>query len=431
MMDDPQLPATNQTDSNPARLELARRPGDPGEDVRRLRDRVLRDETRLLPDADIAPADDTAGIHLCLYCDGRLAGAVLGVPADDSSFASRTGIPPSQLTDVYYVTRLVVAPEYRNRGVAILLVYAVLRESRILGRSVAVFFNADDPFAQRLTQAQPIRAVPPLSFTGHQGHTYELHAMQVDVSYAMSRCWGRLRGGLRELAADRLLADEAVRTVLEQTARFYENPWFDAVRAGTLTRGQYLKFLANAHQFVRWTTRILARVAGLADDARLRRHYLRHLQGEIDHELFIERDLAYLEADVSYVREYMAPSVDIGHFMGVQESVVGFRADPRLLLAVPLAIESLTAHAPPWLLPELETCVRQWGYDDPSRATAYLRSHIPLDGGVDGHWAATSRIVAEVLKNDSDTQRFVGVIRMVLVALDRAFRSYALHPAWA
>src|SRR5262249_33063446 len=152
---------------------------------------------------------------------------------------------------------------------------------------------------------QPLRRVPPLRFTGCHGHDYELQAMQADASYGMHLCWQHLRGTLRQLVTDRLLADEVIRTVQRHTSLFFENPWFQAVTAGTLTRGQYIKFLANNHQFVRWTTRILARVAGFAENADLRNHYLRHLRGEIDHELIIERDLAYLGADVDYIREHM------------------------------------------------------------------------------------------------------------------------------
>ncbi len=117
--------------------------------------------------------------------------------------------------------------------------------------------------------------------------------------------------------------------------------------------------------------------------------------------------------------------------MGVQESIVGFRADPFLLLAVPIAIESLTAHLPDGFLVDLDANVRRWGYDEPSNATTYLRSHIPLDGGVDGHWERTGRAISRSLKTEPEAQRFVGVVRMVIIAMDRALRSYVHHPDFA
>ena len=416
-------------DWDSAGLELVNRPGVLGDDVRGLRERVLRDETRLLTDADLAARDDEVGTHFCLYDRGVLAGAVLGVRAEESSFPARCGIPPERVGGMYYATRLMVAPESRGRGLTPLLIYALFREARILDCSkVVAYMSGADSVASILTGAKPLRGSAPLSYTGHEGHTYTLQAVQADTNYGMDRCWGSLRGNLRDFVAARLLADEVVRTVLRLTGVFYENPWFQRVAARTLTRGQYVEFLANNHQFVRWTTRILARVAGLAADGGLRNHYLRHLSGEIDHEKLIEEDLAYLGADVDYIRDRMSPCVDVGHFMGVQESIVGFRADPVLLLAVPIAIESLTAHLHDDFLRDLEGSVRAWGYAEPSGATNYLRSHIPLDGSGDGHWARTVQVVPKFLGTEPETQRFVGIVRMVIIAMDRALRSYVALP---
>ena len=398
-------------------------------DVLRLRERVFRDETRLLADANLISKDDELGTHVCLYHRGLLAAAALGVPAEQSDFPIHTGIPSDQLTGMYYATRVMVAPELRHCGLTALLVYALFREGRILGHKSAVgLFSESHAVPASLTSAVPFRNLPPLELMGHEGHRFELQAMLADINYGMYRCWRRLPQNLQGLVANEMLADEAIRTVLRETARFYENPWLQRVAAGTLTRGQYVEFLANNYQFVRWTTRILARVASLTEDDDLRNHYLHHLNGEIDHEKIIERDLAYLGADVEYVRLHMAPNLDIGHFMGVQEALVGFRADPVNLLAVPLAVESLTAHLSGQFLTDLEVCARGWGLAEPARATAYLRSHIPLDGGDDGHWERTRRVFQRFLKTEPQSQRFVGLVRMVIVALDRALKSYVECP---
>ena len=344
-MSQPDLPLQTANDWDAAGLELIIRHNDLDKDVRGLRERVFRDETRFLPGEEIASEDDNRGRSLLSLPVRRLIGAALGLRADQSSFPARSGISPEELTGVYYATRLMVAPEYRGRGLSTLLVYALFREARILDcRKVVAFMGQDDAVAARVTRAEPLRGMTPKSYTGHRGREVILRAVQADVNYALHQTWRSLRDDLRRFAAHFLLADEVIRTVLRLTAMFYENPWFNRVSARTLTRGQYVDFLANNHQFVRWTTRILARVAGLAADEELRNHYLHHLAGEMDHEKLIENDLAYLGADVVYVREYMSPCLDIGHFMGVQESIVGFRADPYLLLAVPIAIESLTAH---------------------------------------------------------------------------------------
>jgi GNAT superfamily N-acetyltransferase len=431
-MDTSNLLPTKGENPDTATLDLVLHHGNLPDDVRGLRERVLRDETRFLSDAEIESEDDKLGTHFCLYEEGFLVGAALGLRAEESSFPIRLGMPPERVRNMFYATRLMVAPERRSRGLTTLLIYALFREARILDcQKVVAFMGEEDAVASRITHAVPLRGVTSLKYTGYEGRELSLHAVQADVNYAMYQCWRSLRAGLRSFVADRLLADEVIRTVLRLTTIFYDNPWFERVSARTLTRGQYVEFLANNHQFVRWTTRILARVAGLAADSELRKHYLHHLSGEIDHEKLIERDLAYLGADVEYVRNHMSPCVDIGHFMGVQESIVGFRADPYLLLAVPIAIESLTAHLSDSFLVELEANVRDWGFDEPSNATTYLRSHIPLDGGEDGHWERTGQAVSRFLKTEPDTQRFVGVVRMVIVAIDRALRSYVKHPDFA
>jgi GNAT superfamily N-acetyltransferase len=428
-MDHPESSGHASTDRGESLLELVIGQGILPDDVRALREQVFRDETRFLKDAEVESEDDRVGNHFALYQDGSLAGAALGLKAEESSFPSRIGVSPEQVRSMYFATRLMVAPEYRGAGLSALLVYALFREARILDCSkVVALMSEDDAVASGISRAEPMRGVPPIKYIGHEGRELELRAVQADVNYALYCCWKSLRPRVRGFVTDRLLADEVIRTVLRLTTLFYDNPWFHRVSAHTLARGQYVDFLANNHQFVRWTTRILARVAGLTADRELRNHYLHHLAGEIDHELQIEEDLAYLGADVDYVREGMSPSVDVGHFMGVQESIVGFRADPHLLLAVPIAIESLTAHLPDSFLVDLEANVRGWGYDEPSKATRYLRTHVPVDGGVDGHWERTGRVISRVLKTEPEAQRFVGVVRMVIIAMDRALGGYVRHP---
>jgi hypothetical protein len=61
-------------------------------------------------------------------------------------------------------------------------------------------------------------------------------------------------------------------------------------------------------------------------------------------------------------------------------------------------------------------------------ATAYLRSHVPLDGGDDGHWERTRRVIHRFVKTKAQTRQFVRVVRMAIAALDRALRSYVERP---
>jgi GNAT superfamily N-acetyltransferase len=93
-----------------------------------------------------------------------------GFGAAESSFPARTGVPAEQVRGVYYATRLMVAPEYRGQGLSALLIYALFREARILdcGKVIALM-GEDDAVAAGITRAEPMRGVPPLRYTGHQG----------------------------------------------------------------------------------------------------------------------------------------------------------------------------------------------------------------------------------------------------------------------
>ena len=115
-MDHPESPGHAANDGDAAVLELVIRQGTLPDDVRGLRERVFRDETRFLADAEVASEDDKVGTHFVLYQDGSLAGAALGLKAEESSFPARTGVPSEQVKGMYFATRLMVAPNTAARG---------------------------------------------------------------------------------------------------------------------------------------------------------------------------------------------------------------------------------------------------------------------------------------------------------------------------
>jgi GNAT superfamily N-acetyltransferase len=416
---------TRRTAFDPTKVRVVLRHEGISSDIEQMRSEILRDEMQFISDEDLRSADDERGTHCCLFVDHELVGASLGIPAEQSTLPGRVGIEAEKFSSHYYVTRVMLSPHFRGVGLAPALIYSLFREGRILGRKTAIgLFDDTDAVPAHLTGALELKQIPAVPFTGYKGRTLALKTMIADISFGMHRCWNQMSDELRNSTMRPLLADEVIRTVLLETERFYDNPWFHRVKEGTLTRGQYVDFLSNNHQFVRWTTRILARIAGIAEDRELRNHYISHLSGEIDHELLIESDLRHLGADVNYVCNFMTPCLDVGHFMGIQESLVGFRADPILMLAVPIAIESLTAHLNSQFLRDLRHSIRNWGVAEPDKAMSYLQSHIPIDGGDDGHWARTAQVIQRFLRTEADTQRFVGTARMVITAMDRALRSY-------
>src|SRR5690606_21204933 len=106
-------------------------------------------------------------------------------------------------------------------------------------------------------------------------------------------------------------------TVRRGLDAFYTSEFCRKVFDKTMTRHEYVVTMANNHQFVRWTTRLVAKIVSDTQDAKLRKHMLGHLNGEIDHEVWIENDLRHLGVDVDYIRAQMVPNQFIHTFMCV------------------------------------------------------------------------------------------------------------------
>ena len=212
---------------------------------------------------------------------------------------------------------------------------------------------------------------------------------------------------------------------------FHRTAFFQRTHDGTLTRDQYINSVANNHQFVRWTTRLLGRVVGITHERELRKHFIEHLKGEVDHEILLENDLRHLGADVDYVKNHMAPSPHIRQFMAIQESVAAFHRNPTWFLAVPFSVESASAFLTSDFIDALKRCVAGWDIANPGRACTFLSSHISTDGGDDGHWEATRRILRHSCRTDADLQQMCAISRAVMNALTSAYDSYGARPAIA
>ncbi|MCU1499864.1 MAG: hypothetical protein JWM47_3817 [Acidimicrobiales bacterium] len=225
--------------------------------------------------------------------------------------------------------------------------------------------------------------------------------------------------------------DEALATLARRARGFADNAWCRAVRDGRLGREQYVAALANTHQYVRYTPRLLARAIALAEEEELRNHFTRHFRGEQNHDRLVEADLRYLGADVEYVTGAMVPSTGTQAFMVVQESGIGFYGDYVRFLAAPFVAEGLSASLEPEFLDSLEDCIRSWGYDDPTRATRFLRSHVEFDGGGDGHFAQVAAVLARILSDDTVQQRFLNTLHLAADAFHRSYDGYAEESRYA
>jgi hypothetical protein len=224
--------------------------------------------------------------------------------------------------------------------------------------------------------------------------------------------------------APAVFSAEIVETFEHWLHDLYGRGFFRAVWDGTLGREQYVYTISNMHQFVRWTTRLLGLAVANSHDRNVRNHFLHHLQGEINHELIIERDLAHLGADVDFVISRMAASEGTRHFMAVQESMIAHARDPVLFLASPLAAEGIASHLTPDFIAAMERAIAGWGVTDPANAMMFFRSHVNTDGGDDGHWLRVTHTLEQHLHTEAALATFLGILRASTSALTAAYDEF-------
>jgi hypothetical protein len=405
-----------------------------------MRRQVYGEEMGYLREEDLIDGNDRVGEHLCIYYDDppgkggpEMIAAAHIVDAEACDFAQHTGLPPESLRQGFYFTRGIVTAAYRQRGVFSLLLYLAMRRYRLRGRRIIyAYVTPGDPPARKILRYTPIERLSPRRVVGRDGSSYEVVATWQDIAYGMHRTFAAMPPAMQAYLRDSgLLADEVEQTVLKRLDQFYSNAWFERVRAGKLTREQYVATLANMHQFVRFTTRILGKVVGMTEDPELRRHYVEHLRGEVNHELLLENDLDCLGADVDYVVNHMVPLSEIQGFMVTQESMAAFYGDPVIFLAVPFTVEALSGHLPKEFGVALMRCLDGFGLADPRRASTFLSSHVHTDGGDDGHWEHSREMIRKLLTTETQVQRFLNVIHLVMNAQDLAYAAYAAIPEFS
>ena len=395
-----------------------------------LRRKGFVEERRFLPDAELLGPNDELGPHIGIY-DG--AGVLLGAThvmfADESDFSEFSGIHPEFLRNAIFSSRSVVASHARNRGVVSLLLYVAMRWGRMHGRRHGVgYVEVGEPTAQRILGCKEIPRCPRRKVQGADGKFYDVIATYGSLDYAAQRCFLSMTKTIKEFVCRELMPEEIVAAARRGIDSAYDNLWFKRVVDGTLTRNQYGEAIANLHQYVRWTTRLLAQVISATDDPVLRGHFIEHLKGEIDHERLLERDLAAIGWDVDWVINHMAPAPDILQFMTVQQSLVSFERDPVLFLTVPLVAEGLSAFMDPAFVDALESCVKVWGIANPRAATKFIRSHVGTDGGDDGHWASVQNVLAHSLSDEAQLQKGLALIQSISGAMNRAYSGYVSTP---
>ncbi len=343
-----------------------------------------------------------AATTICLSQAGRPLATVTVCPAEQEDLR---GHGAQQLRH----TALLRGLDVQDPGLLGPLLYMALRRARIWGRHTIA---ATSPVAGVVGKQLALEPVDPAG---------DLQAQRIDL--AIHRAYAAGDAAAQQLCQQHMLP-EALAIFARHARRFHHTAWARAVRGRGLARAQYVATLANTHQYVRFTPRLLARAVAVSEDEVLREHFLRHLDGERRHHELIEADLRYLGADVDFVRERMTPAPATMQFMLVQESMIGFYRDPVLFMAAPFVAEGLAGAVGPDLLDALTENIRAWGHDEPQRATRFLRSHVHLDGGDDGHFAQTCAIIARYLRDEMTHQRFLAVVQLAAEAFHRSYDAY-------
>ena len=368
-----------------------------------------------------APPSEAHGTTIALRDRAReLVALAIVIPGAQSPLAAYR--PAGSLARTRYLATF--AWQDGAQAYAPLLLYAALRRARIEGGATLAAHICDPAgVLAGIVPLSTLPGVPPLQGcpNAHSDSRVPV-AQRVDLAIDRAhRAWLAAGGGALDPS---LYMAEVEETIKVWLADLYQRGFFRAVVDGTLTREQFIYTAANMHQFVRWTTRLLGLAVGTSHPRRLRNHFLRHLSGEVNHEILIERDLAHLGADVEYLVDRMPPSPSTRHFMSVQESLVAFHRDPVAFMASPLAAEGVASHQTGEFLDALENVIAGWMIREPRKAMSFFTSHVNTDGGDDGHWEMTLSLVGAYLRTETETARFLATMRASMAALTAAYDEY-------
>jgi hypothetical protein len=340
-------------------------------------------------------------------------GTALVTRAEESGLQELSGLPSVSLEKAMCISDIAIDPV--RSDVLPVVLYMALRRGRIWGRSTVAAYIADPQDEgpailglERLTNARPYRSLLP--------------SAQV-IDYAAYRAFNAASLEMRCFIQSQFVS-ESIETLERWLEQFFKSPWFQSIYDGTLSRRQYIRTLEQQHQYVRYTTRLIAGALSWSEDRELRDHWRHHLQGEVNHELIIEKDLANLGADVNYAVDSAIPHPMNLQFIMAQESIVGFRRNPVLLLSSAFVAEGFSSHLDQTFVDALYRVASSWGVKNPRLVTNFITSHIDYDGGADGHWAGICTVLGQYLESETEQQTFLAIIRLCMDAFDRSYSAY-------
>jgi hypothetical protein len=394
-----------------------------------LRRRVYVEETGFLTNENMFDANDRAAEHVLLYEGSNLIAGTVVAQGELTDLAEYTPFDKRDLKSVILSTRSIVSPEHRKSGYLTLLVYLALRHGRINDRNRYMGYVEPGKIpAWKILKYNSINGGVKREISDGKGQSYIVEPVEGGISEGCLRAFDKLPDQLKKVCNAQYFPEEIVKLVVKRAGNFYQHPFFDAVNLQVLTKSQYIQTLTNKHEFVRWTTRILGRAVGMCQEPAIRKHYVNHLTGEINHEKWLEEDLEYLGYDLDFLANHHVPDKGVLNFMFTQEALTSSRLDPIIFLAVPIAIEGASAFMSREFINNLQNCVKNWGYEKPHMATRFLASHLKTDGDEEvGHWIGTLDIIPKYLKSERQLQYMLNIINIVFDSLESAYSEYTCY----
>jgi hypothetical protein len=336
--------------------------------------------------------------------------------AEHHPLAKQIAFQPDSLERTIVINEIESTKNHDHEHLLPGTLYLALREGRIMKRhNVLLFLAESEVWIADLLKLKPLQHVAPFRDGQSERRAY---AQMLDE--AMYHAYNACHDSVRCLIQDEM-TNEVVRTIEFWLGEFFQRPWARAIYERRLMREQYVATLNNLHAFVRYTTRLLGRAIAHSNDQALRDHYIHHLKGEINHEKIIERDLAFLQEDVDYLKQDRQPSYETKAFLVIQESTLAYYQDPVLFLACPIAAEGVAAYLTQEFLESLYACIASWGIKEPKKAAHFVTSHTNFDGGDDGHWNQTILKLKSYVQTETRLREFLGVLRTAMNALERSY----------
>ncbi len=377
----------------------------------------------ILDEQHLFDENDEVGKHILLYENGKLVGSTTMVDGEKSNFSKYSGFKPESLKNCYVGTRSSVDPTEERRGLFPLLMYLALSQNRDKEQMIFYCEEGEIP-AKKILKYLEIEGAKSRDID-LPGGTYKVFPYEMRVADGLLRCWQKMseesKGFVKTLFVEGI-ADQ----VQKGCEKYYSLEYYSRVSAHTLSKTEYINCLANAYDYVKYTTRVLGYAVGMCDDPELRRHYAGHLSGEVNHEIWIEEDLRYLGADTDYIKEVFVANSGIHMFRFIQESLCSFRRDPIVFLAVPIAIEGITAFMNEKFITDLKANIEHWGFEKPHKAVKFFSSHIHTDGAEEGHWVQTLRMLEKHVQNEKQMQEIKIIIDLVFDALTKSYNEHVL-----